>query len=362
MLLLYINISDIWKWNRDPVHHRGNRDRATRNILWRGDQRLLIAKIDCIPCILDDVRGALDLLTPDDNIKRQVMKESLEFLARNTDLEKEPSVYITQVHRILKRVCGIEAPFAQRRRMCNELGMELCKTLKERIDGLDGFDRFSLLARWSIAANVLDFRTVGTGYDFDMDELERLLCNLANRLDVDQLPQIYEKVRAARRILFVHDNVGEIALDKLLIEDIQTQDTRRKTQDARQEENVPGLESGVLSLESSSKVISAVRGGPITSDATMTDAQQVNLHEASASVILAGPDTLGISFEEMSKEFEKELSQADLVIAKGQANYYVFSEHKDEVGCPIVCLFRTKCRLVSGIFHAAENINIAAIL
>jgi uncharacterized protein with ATP-grasp and redox domains len=246
--------------------------------------------------------------------------------------------------------------------MCNELGMELSKNLKARIDDLDGFDRFSLLARWSIAANALDFRTVGTGYDFDMDELERSLHDLANRLDVDQLPQIYEKVRAAGRILFVHDNVGEIALDKLLIEDIQKEDPRLKTQDSRQEEDDPGLGSGVLGLESSGKVISAVRGGPITSDATMADAQQVNLHEASASVILAGPDTLGISFEEMSKEFEDELSQADLVIAKGQANYYVFSEHRDAVGCPIVCLFRTKCRVVSGIFHTAENINIAAIL
>jgi uncharacterized protein with ATP-grasp and redox domains len=319
---------------------------------------LLIAEIDCIPCILDDVRGALELLTSDEGIKRQVMKESLEFLARNIDLKKEPSIYITEVHRILKRVCGVEVPFAERRRMCNELGIALSEKLKARIDHLDGFDRFSMLARWSIAANALDFRTVGTGYDFDIDELERSLYRLAGKLDVDQLPQIYEELGAAARILFVHDNVGEIALDKLLIEDIQKEDARRKTQDMKPS----NLKSQVSSLESSSKVISAVRGGPITSDATMADAQQVKLHETSASVILAGPDTLGISFEEMSKEFRKELSQTDLVIAKGQANYYVFSEHKGEVGCPIVCLFRTKCRVVSSVFHAMDNINVASIL
>jgi hypothetical protein len=169
-----------------------------------------------------------------------------------------------------------------------------------------------------------------------MDELEKSLHDLANRLDVDQLPQIYEALKAAGRILFVHDNVGEIALDKLLIEDIMRNGHTRVT--------------------------SAVRGGPITSDATMDDARQVKLNEASSSVILAGPDTLGISFYEMSKEFEEELSRTDLVIAKGQANYYVFSEHKNEVNCPIACLFRTKCRVVSSIFHAAENISIAAIL
>ena len=308
----------------------------------------MIAEIDCIPCILDDVRGALELLSSDEGVKRRVMKESLEYLVRNMDLKREPSIYITEVHRILKRICGIKVPFAQRRRMCNELGMELGKKLKAGIDYLDGFDRFSLLARWSIAANALDFRTVGTGYDFDIDEMERALHDLADELDVDQLPQIYEKVRAAARILFVHDNVGEIALDKLLIEDMWR----------RGESPRPRISASPCPRV----VISAVRGGPITSDATMADAQQVKLHEAATSVILAGPDTLGISFAEMSKEFEKELSQADLVMAKGQANYYVFSEHKDEINCPIVCLFRTKCRVVSGIFHTAANINIAMIL
>lgn len=294
------------------------------------------AEIDCIPCILDDIRGALELLTSDESVRRQVMKECLEFLAENMDLKKEPSAYITQVHRILKRVCNIEVPFAEIRYRCNELGIELGKKLRPRIEGLDGFDRFSLLARWSIAANALDFRTVGTGYDFDIDEMEKSLHELANNLDVDQLPQIYEKVKSAKRILFVHDNVGEIALDKLLI--------------------------GDMTRDGHTEVIAAVRGGPITSDATMDDARQVNLHEAATSVILAGPDTLGISFEEMSDELKEELSRADLVFAKGQANYYVFSEHKDEVNCPIVSLFRTKCHLVYGRFDAVANISIAAII
>jgi len=277
------------------------------------------------------------LLTADENIKRRVMKESLDLLAQNTDLKKEPSAYITEVHRILKRICGIEVPFEHRRRRCNELGLELGRNLESQIEHLGGFDRFSLLARWSIAGNALDFRTVGAGYDFDMEALQRSLYDLVNRLEVDQLPQIYEKITPAKKILFIHDNVGEIALDKLLIKDIQR--------------------------FSKASIISAVRGGPITSDATIADAEQVNLREASASVILAGPDTLGISFEEMSGELRAELSRTDLVIAKGQANYYVLSEHKDGVNCPIVCLFRTKCQLVSGMFnHAADSINVAAIL
>ena len=66
--------------------------------------------------------------------------------------------------------------------------------------------------------------------------------------------------------------------------------------------------------------------------------------------------------QEMSEEFKTDLSQTDLVISKGQANFYVFSEHREEVNCPIACLFRTKCQVVSSIFDSPENINIAAIL
>ena len=87
----------------------------------------MIAKIDCIPCILDDVRGALELLTDDEEMKRQVMKESMEFLLQNIELDEEPSAYITEVHRIVKRVLDIEVPFAEKRSMCNEMGMASCQ-------------------------------------------------------------------------------------------------------------------------------------------------------------------------------------------------------------------------------------------
>jgi uncharacterized protein with ATP-grasp and redox domains len=295
----------------------------------------LIAKLGCIPCIIDDLYGAMESLELDEDIKRQIMKECLEFLAK-TDFDREPSAYITEVHRILKRISGIKVPFAQRRLLCNQMGFELEKKLKPKIQNLAGLEKFSMLVRWSIAGNALDFRTVGTGYEFDIDAMERSLHKIADSLEVDQLNQIYDKVKSAKKILFIHDNVGEIVLDKMLI--------------------------GCIKEESGGIVVSVVRGGPITSDATMDDAEQVELSEAATEVILAGPDTLGISFEEMSSELRNEMSKADIIFAKGQANFYVFSKHKDEVKCPVVCLLRTKCKYISGIFNYDDNINIATIL
>ncbi len=295
----------------------------------------MIAKIDCIPCILDDARGAVEILISDEDLKRKVMKECLQFLAKDCDLNKEPSIYITEIHRIIKRMTGIELPFAERRQLCNQLGLELEKRIK--IDNIkNDFEKFSMLIRWSIAGNTLDFRTVGTGYNFKMDEIENELISLVDNLDVDQIPQVYENIKTAKRVLFIHDNVGEIAIDKLLIKAIKSSGNK--------------------------KVISAVRGGAITSDATIDDAKQVKLNEVVDSIIIAGPDTLGISFYEMSDELRNEMQKADLIITKGQANFYVFSEHKNKINCPVVCLLRTKCHVVSNLFGFNRNINIATIL
>ena len=219
----------------------------------------MIAKLRCISCIIDDIIGAVESLNIDKCTGNRIIKECLEYMSRNVDLSKEPSVYITEVHRILKRISGIEVPFAERRRLCNEMGLELEKKLSQRLSELKEFAKFSMLARWSIAGNAIDFRTVGTGYDFDVNKMERSLYELAENLEIDQLHEIYEKVKTAKRILFVHDNVGEIVLDKLFIKHL-----RELIND---------------------EVVSAVRGGAITSDATMDDAEQVGLSELATSVI-----------------------------------------------------------------------------
>ncbi|TKJ45497.1 hypothetical protein CEE35_03605 [Candidatus Aerophobetes bacterium Ae_b3b] len=74
------------------------------------------------------------------------------------------------------------------------------------------------------------------------------------------------------------------------------------------------------------------------------------------------PDTLGISLEEMSDELRENLQTADIVIAKGQANYYALSECRPKAGGKIACLFRTKCDYVSNVFGKNGKVNLAVIL
>lgn len=293
-------------------------------------------QLNCASCIIDDLCGALQLVPLEEEIKKEILKESFRFLTREFSTDKIPSYFITEVHRILKRISGIEIPFKGRRDKCNQVGMEMAEKIALEAEELEELERFLFLVNWAIASNHLDFRTVGTGYGFQMAEIiDKLRACLSEGLRIDQRVEIFQKAKNSHEILYIHDNVGEIAFDKLLIQELRRY---------------------------GSSVISVLKGGPITSDATKADGEVVGLQEVASQIVLAGPDTLGISLTEMSDQLKRGFQTADLVIAKGQANYYALTEYRPNVPGQVACLFRTKCEIVSNELGEEGKINIAILL
>ncbi|HOG47772.1 MAG TPA: ARMT1-like domain-containing protein [Anaerolineae bacterium] len=294
--------------------------------------------LPCPACIIDDLRGALLDAVPDEDLRRSILREALRDLGVAFDYGRIPSVYITHVHRLLKARAGLAMPFRELRERCNDAGLQLAPRIKARADATaDDLARFRLLAGWAIAGNHLDFRTVGTGYDLAPERIEAALQGvLSEGLARDDTAAILELVRRGPRVVYLADNVGEIALDALLIAELQRYGC---------------------------PVTIAVKGGPITSDAISADAQAVGLDRL-APVITAGPDTLGIPIDgEMSPELRQALGQAELIIAKGQANYYALSELAPRLSAHAVSLLRTKCALAAeGLGLSAPRANAAALL
>jgi uncharacterized protein with ATP-grasp and redox domains len=182
------------------------------------------------------------------------------------------------------------------------------------------------LALWAIAGNHLDFRTVGTGYDLTTEDIAAQLAAVVSEgLTIDHTPALLERAMQGPRTLYLADNVGEIALDTLLVTELQRH--------------------GCM-------VTVAVKGGPITSDAVWADAHAVGM-DALAPVILSGPDTLGVPLDEMSTALRTELQRAEIVISKGQANYYACSELVHDYSAAFFCLLRTKCSV------AAQSLGLA---
>ncbi len=277
----------------------------------------------CLTCVLGDVYVAARQVAADEATALQVVRDAMTFLGESFGYDRVPSYYITQVHRILKQDTGVPVPFAESRQALNRIALALAAELAADAARREGRDRFRFLTAWALAGNSLDSRTVGIGYDFSPEKTRQHLQSYVDRgFAIDHVDRLFARVQEKPRVLYIHDNVGEIALDALLIKELRSHGCQ---------------------------VTSALRGGPITSDATMEDGLAVGLDRAADRLILAGPDTLGISWEEMSAELRDAMRASPLVIAKGQANYYVLSEHRREIPGEVFCLFTIKCQPVADV-------------
>lgn len=134
-----------------------------------------------------------------------------------------------------------------------------------------------------------------------------------------------KSVHSSQRILYIADNAGEIVADKLLVECLPKD-----------------------------KVIFAVRGGPVINDATIEDAHSIGL-DTIVPVITTGDQTPGINLTRCSKDFLYELSQADMVILKGQGNFETMIDASLEgiakKGLKMFFLFKVKCLPVAHVTH-----------
>jgi len=293
--------------------------------------------LDCASCIIDDLAGALETTVRDEATRLEILRQAMAWLGEEFDCQRIPSYYITRVHRLLKERAGLEMPFRELREQCNQAGLAVRERVaREMLQIGDDLERLRTLVLWAIAGNHLDFRTVGTGYDLALEDISAALGYvLAEGLAIDHTPALLAMARKAPRVLYLADNVGEIALDTLLVAELQRHGCR---------------------------VTVAVKGGPITSDAVLEDAQAVGMDQL-APIILTGPDTLGLPLDEMSAALRAELEGADVVVSKGQANYYACSELVHEAQADIFCLLRTKCAVVSESLRLSKpRVNVAVLL
>ena len=129
----------------------------------------------------------------------------------------------------------------------------------------------------------------------------------------------------AESILYLGDNCGEICFDKLLIKRIS--------------ELNPGC-----------KLYFGVRGEAVVNDNTEEDAYSVGIDEY-ATIISNGDYALGTVLSRVSDEFREIYDKADVVIAKGQANYESLSEEQKS----IYFMLMTKCKVISDNIGVKEK-------
>jgi len=250
---------------------------------------------------------ATRLATSDALLERKVAKETLKIL-KEVRFEETPLEVGRKVHLKVKEITSNQDPYREVKKRFNRLGLQLYPKLKKIIRQKEDSLLYSIKA--ALFGNQIDF-AVSSNIDLP-DPLESLEGLSFTIFDYGRLRAEFER---ARKILYLADNAGEIAFDKLLIEEF---------------------------VSKGKEVTVAVRDKPIINDATYEDAEEVSLTEL-VRVITTGFDGAGVLLPLTSYEFQREFEGADLVISKGQGNFEGLSQEEG----PIFFLLKAKCPVIA---------------
>jgi len=104
------------------------------------------------------------------------------------------------------------------------------------------------------------------------------------------------------------------------------------------------------------RVIGVVRGAPILNDVSREDAVRIGLDRELDLMLDTGGFSIGLDLSMAGEELLREIAGADLLVAKGMANYEALSER--DPGPPVVHLLRSKCVPVSESLGVPLDINV----
>ena len=210
--------------------------------------------------------------------------------------------------------------FTEIKRHFNALMLEGEAEFESRV--LASEDPLKSAVQYAMMGNFIDFSAL------DKVEESRLmeLIDRAPDITVDEecLELLRERTEKGHTLVLITDNCGEIVMDKILLRQL-------------------------LRLNPDLSITVIVRGGPVANDATLEDAEQVGLTEF-GRCIGNGNATDGSVMRIMSREARKAITRADVVIAKGQANY----ETLYGCACNVFYIFMCKCMLFMDRFKVPQ--------
>ncbi|MBQ8747116.1 MAG: DUF89 family protein [Clostridia bacterium] len=226
-------------------------------------------------------------------------------------MDKSAPELVAQFTKAAKEIFGTVEDVSDAKRYFNDLMLARADALTASLNAAD--DPLRLALSYSMLGNYIDFGTVA---NIDEDKLSAMLDGAKNLTYSDrEFARLKEDLARAKRLVFLTDNCGEIVLDKILITEILRA--------------FPNIRAEAI-----------VRGAPVLNDATIDDALQVRLPDL-LPVSDNGSAIAGTCLTDISEATLEKLSQADIILAKGQANF----ETLRACGMNVYYIFMCKCKL-----------------
>lgn len=282
----------------------------------------------CAYCILHRGYKMIQRSTEDETKRVKAMTALLQMLGERYRPDAVPSFIGAERCRVVKKVTECDDPYSELKRKSNEIAMKLLPQMETYIDSQPKSMRLFSAIKVACIGNVIEFDVPGHSAD-----IEEALKGLEEDFFINDVDDLKKLLRHGSHLLFLTDNAGEIAFDKLVVRELK---------------------------RIGCKVTVAVKAGPSLNDALMADAEAVGMNDEADELITTGAASIGINLAETSNAFNKHFYGSDIIIAKGMANWETLTE--TPAPCPLMYVFRTKCEPVASAVRAPIDVNVAKLV
>ena len=262
----------------------------------------------CLPCLLRQVNDAIELCNIDEEKKKEIMKQEVEYLLDFQSYASPPHI-AGPMHRLVRESSGCPDPYYNIKEKDMATAEHNLPIVEEYINAKD--DKLYWALKAAAAGNTLD-SAANPGGSFR----DSMAAELEIPFGLCDYDIFREKLKTAKKILVLADNSGETFFDSLLLKAL------------------PDAE-----------VIYAVKACPTINDATEDIALRSGIADY-ARIISSGSTAPGTILSEATDEFEEIFDTADIVISKGQGNFESLGDAEREV----FYLFKVKCDVISSYF------------
>lgn len=281
---------------------------------------------DCVPCLLNRVIYETDLIDP--GKREAAMRGALAIIADGYPRGENSAKLATKVHRHVYQVIGNDDPYLDLKRRSNAAALSVVPKAESFISRSK--DRFEAACLVSIIGNVMDF-----GIDVGLDGPEAFTKwfdpLMAQGIEVNDVAKLRKLLDRSKKVIYLTDNSGEIVLDRFLVQEIRSM---------------------------GAEVVGVVKGEPILTDATLEDLRTTGMDQVFDSCITTGTFAVGLDLERVPA-LKTLMSEADMVISKGMANFEALS---DEDLPRLAYLLRAKCHPVAMAIGAKKDQNVVRVV
>lgn len=270
----------------------------------------------CLPCLVNQVIKIAHITNVTD--KELLYKKVFAYLSE-IDFSKTNPEIIGETFQLIKKQIDNEDPYYDIRRYYNQLFLQQINTLEQKIN--QSSDPLSETIKYAITANIIDFSPIHQ--DIDIQKWFNHIDNIT--LTINHIDYLKKDIQSSQSLLYLGDNCGEICLDLLLIKRIKA-------------------------INPNLHIYFGVRGTPVVNDSIEEDAYLVGIDKY-ATVISNGDQSLGTILPRTTEAFQQIYENADVIIAKGQANYESLSEENKNIYFMLV----VKCHVISQYIGIPEK-------